>query len=388
METTTRLAQFAEDFTAPGGKRLMTVNPAVYTGSTVLFRSYKDLQNALSGSYPGINYGTDRLPPQRDFEAALCELEGGAACRAFQSGINAIINTLMTFTKGGDHILICDNVYGPTARFCQKVLTGYGVEVELLPPDIGEDISTHLRETTRLIFLESPGSNTFEIQDLRAVAEAIQGRDIVTVLDNTWATPLFLKPLELGFDVSIQSVTKYIGGHSDLLLGAVTVNERVKEQFLAFYHLMENFASPAGCAVALKGLRTLPLRLARHQESALAIARWLDQHPLVDTVLHPGLPSHPQHHLWMRDFSGSSGLFAFTLTQEPNDQCLAAFIDNLELFGLGFSWGGFRSLLTASRIKRNFPGPLNNRLLIRLSIGLEAKQDLINDLEQGLAHLL
>jgi len=361
------------------GKKVKTVNPPVYSGSTVLFDSYEDLTDAINGRYGGIAYGTDRLPNQRAFEEALCALEQGYVTRAFPSGINAIINTLLTYTKRGDHILICENVYGPTARFCKKVLTKYGVEVDFLPGTVGGEVTNHLRENTRLIYLESPGSNTFEIHDIPAVTAIAREREIITMLDNTWATPLYLKPFELGIDISIQSVSKYISGHSDLLLGAVTVNERYAREFTDFYRVMENFASPHDCALALRGLKSLHLRLRHHEHSALTIANHLQSHPLVDTVIHPALPEHPQHHLWQRDFHGSTGLFAFTFKQEYTPEQLATFINSLQLFGIGFSWGGYKSLITAGKYRR--ASCLGGKTVIRLNIGLEETEDLLADLE-------
>ncbi|MDH4317009.1 MAG: cystathionine beta-lyase [Desulfobulbaceae bacterium] len=367
------------------GKKVKTVNPPVYSGSTVLFESYEDLTAAINGRYKGIAYGTDRLPTQRAFEEALCSLERGFVTRAFPSGINAIINTLLTYTETGDHILLCENVYGPTARFCKKVLRKYGVAVDFLPGAVGEEVANHLRENTRLIYLESPGSNTFEIHDIPAVTAIARQRGIITMLDNTWATPLYLKALELGIDISIQSVSKYISGHSDLLLGAVTVNERYAQEFIDFYRVMENFASPHDCALALRGLKTLHLRLRQHEHSALSIARQLQIHPLVDQVIHPALAEHPQHHLWQRDFQGSTGLFGFTFKRDYTPEELALFINSLQLFGIGFSWGGYKSLITAGKYRRD--SALGGKTIIRLNIGLEEPEDLLADLEHGFTAL-
>jgi len=383
MKDSTKLIQSADCPGEINGKALKTVNPPVYRGSTVLFECYEDLRLANSGEYGGITYGTDRLPVQRSFEAALAELEGGRLARTFQSGISAITNTLFAFTKSGDHILVCENVYGPTARFCDRILSKYNVRTTYVPAVVGADIAAFIRPETKLIFLESPGSNTFEIQDIPAVTKIARQKGIITVLDNTWATPLYLNPFALGVDASIQSVTKYISGHSDLLLGAVTLNEKYAEIFARYYKTMEIFASPDDCYLALRGLKTLPVRLKQHERSALEIARWLQSFDLVSEVMHPALPSHPQYRIWQRDFKGSSGLFAFTFRDDIAEARIASFVNSLELFGIGFSWGGFKSLITAGRYRRPAGSQYAGKTVIRLNIGLEDPRDLIADLENG-----
>lgn len=385
MKESTRLINTAQCPAAVDGKPLKTVNPPVYRGSTVLFERWEDMQRAQSGQYGGIAYGTDRLPTQRSFEEALRDVEGGHLTRAFQSGISAITHTLMAFTRSGDHILVCENVYGPTARFCDRVLSKFNVQATYVPSAVGADITDFMRPETRLIFLESPGSNTFEIQDIPAIAEIAREKGIVTVIDNTWATPLYLKPFALGVDVSIQSVTKYISGHSDVLLGAVTVNRRCAESFANYYKTLEIFASPNDCYLALRGLKTLPVRLKRHEASALQIARWLETCDAVEEVMHPALPSHPQHRLWRRDFSGASGLFAFTFKKDWTPARIGAFVDALDLFGIGFSWGGFKSLVTAGQYRRPAGSRYAGKTVIRLNIGLEDPADLIADLKKGLS---
>ncbi|MDR3669361.1 MAG: cystathionine beta-lyase [Holophaga sp.] len=368
-----------------GGRPVRTINPALQRGSTVLFERYEDLAAANAGRYPGVTYGTDRLPVQRTFEQAMLELEGGGLTRAFPSGISAIINTLLAFTRAGDHILVCANAYGPTMHFCETVLARFQVETSVLPADAGAGIAGQLRPNTVLILLESPGSNTFELQDIPAITAIARERGILTVLDATWATPLYLKPFQLGVDVSVQSATKYIAGHSDVLLGVVTVTEALAERFDAFYRVMELFAAPEDCALALRGLKTLPVRLRQHSRSALQVAQWLCGQPLVDQVLHPALPSHPEHHLWLRDFQGASGLFGFTFKEEFPEARLAAFVNALRLFGIGYSWGGFQSLVTAARYPRALPSRYQDRTIVRLSIGLEDPEDLIQDLASAFA---
>jgi len=384
MKDSTELIKLTDYYDEINGKRVKTVNPPVYNGSTVLFEKYEDMVLARSGKYDGIYYGTNRLPPQRAFEEALRKLEGGHLTRAFQSGISAIINTLLAFTESGDHILLCENVYGPTARFCNEILSRYNVDVSFVHSAAGTNITKHIRQNTKLIFLESPGSNTFEIQDIPAITAIARERDIITILDNTWATPIYLKPFELGIDISVQSVTKYISGHSDVLLGAVTVNKKYAREFSNFYNVMEIFAPPHDCYLALRGLRTLHLRLQQHERSALKIAQWLQKVDIVDTVIHPALPTHPQHHIWRRDFTGSSGLFAFTFKEDHSEEEIASFINLLDLFGIGFSWGGFKSLITAGKYKRFSRSEYSGKTVIRLNIGLEDSDDLIKDLDKGL----
>jgi cystathionine beta-lyase len=368
-------------------KAVRTVNPPVYSGSTVLFANYEDLLLANSGKYEGITYGTDRLPTQRAFEEALRRIEGGRLTRAFQSGISAITHTLLAFTNSGDHILVCQNVYGPTARFCQKILTKYNVKVTFVPPAVGADIIEYIGPDTKLIFLESPGSNTFEIQDIPAITAIAKAKGIITVLDNTWATPLYLKPFNLGIDVSVQSVTKYIAGHSDVLLGAVTVNAKYAAAYANYYSVMELFASPHDCYLALRGLKTLPVRLRQHEVSALAIAQWLETNDLVERVIHPALAEHPEHQIWQRDFKGASGLFAFTFKADYSDQKIASFINSLNFFGIGYSWGGFKSLITAGKYSRSADSPYDGKTVVRLNIGLEDAEDLRQDLARGFENL-
>jgi cystathionine beta-lyase len=364
-----------------------TVNPPIYKGSTVIFERYADMVQINQNEYQGIIYGTDRLPTQRQFEEALRELEGGSITRAFQSGIAAIQTTLMAFCKSGDHILLCDNAYSPGQHFCKTILKKFNVDYTLIPPNVGADIEQYIQDNTVLILLESPGSITFELQDIRAIAAIAKQKDIVTVMDNTWATPLFLKPLALGIDVSIHSVTKYISGYSDVLAGAVTVGEKYSIIFDNFYKTMEIYTPAEECYLSLRGLHSLGPRLRQHEQSALTIASWLASHRLVDQVLHPALPTHPEHHLWKRDFAGSSGLFSFTFKEDYSQQQIGRFIDALQLFHLGFSWGGYKSLVTAGKIKRTTPCRYENKTIVRLNIGLEAVDDLQKDLDAGLSRL-
>jgi cystathionine beta-lyase len=363
----------------------LTVNPPVHRASTVLYESYESYLKADRKPYHGKLYGTYGSPVQLELENALAELEGGHACRVCHSGLDAVATVLMAFTRSGDHILLCDNVYGPTRDFGDRVLAKYGVEVEYLPPTIGGDIERFLKPNTRLVYLESPGSNTFEIQDVPAVVEIAKAKRILTVLDNTWATPLFFRPFEHGVDVSIHSASKYIAGQSDTLLGTITVNEERFAELEAFYETTERFASPESCYTALKGLRTLRVRLAQHQAAALEIAKWLEKQPSVETVIHPALENHPEHHLWRRDMTGASGIFGFVLEKEPSRAELSTFLDPMQVFAIGLSWGGFQSLIKAVRVTdRVHPFRYRDRTILRLSIGLEEVERMKVDLGEAL----
>ncbi len=383
MKRTTRLVSFDSTYQDEDAGQPKTINPPIFRGSTVLFNDYEDLTLANSGKHKGITYGTDRLTTQRAFEEAMRKLEGGALTRAFPSGISAIINTFLAFTGSGDHILICDNAYGPTARFCTEILTKYNIQTTFIPSASGKEIESYFQDNTKLIFLESPGSNTFEIQDIPAITTLAKNRGIVTVLDNTWATPLYLDPFALGIDISIQSVTKYISGHSDLLMGTVTVNEKWADTLKQFYRTLEIYTPEEDCYTALRGLRTLSLRLQQHEQSALKIAHWLESLPIIDQVIHPALSSHPEHQIWCRDFTGSSGLFAFIFKEDYAQDKLAEFVNSLQLFGIGYSWGGFKSLITAGKYNRSQESRYAGKTVVRLNIGLEDPADLLIDLKSG-----
>jgi cystathionine beta-lyase len=363
----------------------LTVNPPLHRASTVLYPTYESYLADDVKPYHGKLYGTYGSPVQLELEKALAELEGGHACRVCHSGLDAIETVLMAFTRQGDHLLVCDNVYGPTREFGDRVLAKYGVEVEYLPPTVGADVVRFLNPNTRVVYLESPGSNTFELQDVPAIVEVARRRSIVTVLDNTWATPLFFRPFDHGVDVSIHSASKYIAGQSDTLLGAIVVNQERFKELEAFYEVAERFAAPESCYTALKGLRTLRVRLERHQAAGLQIATWLSTHPAVETVLHPALETHPEHSLWRRDMTGASGVFGFILKKDPSREELSRFLDPMEVFAIGLSWGGFQSLIKAATVTdRALPFRYRDRTIFRLSIGLEDVGSLKNDLGEAL----
>jgi len=365
------------------------VNPPVYHASTILFPTVEALHAAQKKRDPlKSRYGRYGTPTTFALEQAVAALEGGHHSIAVGSGVSAIVVALMAYTKAGDHVLMVDTVYGPSRRFCDTVLARFGVTTTYYDPLIGAGIASLVQKNTRVIFLESPGSLTFEVQDVPAIAAVARQAGITTIMDNTWATPFFFRPLSHGIDVSLLSATKYISGHSDLMMGILTATE-------AAYPLLRRAADDLGpasgpddCYMALRGLRTLSVRLQRHQETGLTLARWLQQRPEVARVMHPALPDDPGHTLWKRDFTGASGLFAIEL-KPVAEAAVAAMLDGLELYGMGYSWGGFESLALPSD-----PRPIRSATtwagrgpLIRIHAGLEDPSDLIADLEAGFARL-
>ena len=362
------------------------VNPPVYHASTILFPSLAayDAPRTRDGYYYG-RYGT---PTTRALAEAVAGIEGGDFALVVSSGKTAITTVLMALTSAGDHILVTDSAYQPTRTFADGVLQRFGVETTYYDPRIGAGIAELIRPNTRLVFTESPGSLTFEVQDIPAIVGAAHAKGVHVVTDNTWAAGLYFKPFAHGVDVSIQAATKYIVGHSDVMMGTITATEALRAPIQDAYNELAGAPGPDDCYLALRGLRTMATRLARHQASALEIARWLATRPEVEAVLHPALESHPDHALWRRDFTGSSGLFAFRLPQVSRP-ALAAMLDHLELFGMGYSWGGYESLLiptTPGKIRTAVPWGHDGQML-RIHVGLEHTADLISDLEAGLARL-
>ena len=362
------------------------VNLPVYHGSTVLYETYEDfLQSENRRKLRNqVLYGRYGTPLSFALESAVAELEGASAAITVSSGLASITESLTAFVKQGDHILVTDSVYNPTRKFCDSVLKRFGVETTYYDPLIGDEIKDLIKSNTRVIFLESPGSLTFEIQDLPAITSVAREHDIITILDNTWASPLYLKPFDLGVDVSVHAATKYITGHSDAMLGIITSTDRCYDQIRDSVRLSGQCAGPDPIFLGLRGLRTLPTRLQRHWKSGLVIAEWLSQRPEVESVIHPAMSSHPGHHLWKRDFLGASGLFAFKL-HPVSEAALGRLLDTTELFGMGYSWGGFESLLipfdprpTRTATKWDARGPS-----LRIHVGLEDTDDLIANLEVG-----
>lgn len=355
------------------------VNVPVERGSTILFDSIADLtaSRARLGEY---RYGLQGTATHWALADALTGLEPGAAGTVLSSsGLAAITSVLFAVLSAGDELLVTDTVYGPTRKFCDTILKRFGVATRYYDPMIGGGVADLFGERTRAILLESPGSQTMEVQDVPAICDAARERGIATILDNTWATPLFFPAIAAGVDISVVAATKYIGGHADVMIGAATANE-------AYYPLIEQTSwdighalSPDDAWLGSRGLRTMGLRLRQHEEAALEVARWLKEQPQVGLVLHPALADCPGHEYWKRDFKGSSGLFSFELKGDP-----VAFVDSLTMFGIGFSWGGYESLALPVHPHRTVTKPPAENL-VRLHIGLEDPGELIADLAAGLA---
>lgn len=362
------------------------VNMPVCRASTILFKNLEDFEAGERGEYKLPTYGRYGNPTQLALEAALAELEGADHAMVVSSGLAAITAALFAFLKSGDHVLVSDNVYGPGRRVCDYELKRFGVEVTYFDPSIGAGVEALIQPNTKLLYIESPGSLTFEVQDIPAMAKVAHKHDIVVFADNTWATPLGLRPFELGIDVSMHSATKYISGHSDMLMGVLSCKE---SHYKPLIHTVRHFgACPAAdnCALALRGLRTMGVRLRHHQQSALHMAEWLKARPEVTQVFYPALPGAPGHEIWKRDFSKACGLFAFQMKALPHEK-LREFIDGLDYFGLGWSWGGFESLIIPVTLgkQRSATEWKHEGALIRVHIGLEDVEDLKADLAKAFA---
>lgn len=366
------------------------VNPPVYRGSTVMFRDLADMEareRALHAGDEVLWYGRKGTATSFAVAQALATLEGGYKTLLVSSGLAACGCAIQAFVHAGDHILVSDSVYGPTRHFIDTVLLRFGVAASYYPPTVGAGIAAHWQPNTRLVYLESPGSLTFEVQDVAAIAAVARAHGATVVMDNTWATPLYFKPFAHGVNVSVQAATKYIVGHSDASMGGITADREhwtaVREQAFATGLTVGG----DDLYLAQRGLRTLALRMERHWQSGLRIAEWLAARPEIATVLHPALPGAPGHALWQRDFLGASGLFS-VLFRPCSDTAFRAFVDRLQLFGLGFSWGGFESLKMPIAVRRTSPGSATAARAVagpglRLNVGLEAVDDLIDDLSAG-----
>jgi cysteine-S-conjugate beta-lyase len=358
------------------------VNPPVVHGSTVLYPTADDLR-AHRGEF---QYGRHGTPTTRALQEALMALEGPqcAGVGIAPSGLSAITTTLLAVLKSGDHLLVCDNVYRPSRNFCNGLLSRYGVETTYFDPLIGANIAGLFKSNTRAVLLEAPGSQSFEMPDIPAIASIAHARGALVIDDNTWATPLFHRSLDQGVDISILAATKYIGGHSDIMFGTISANSATWPTIAESIRLLGVCAGPDDVFLAIRGLRTLSVRLEQHQRSGLEMARWLAARPEVSRVLHPALESDPGHSIWKRDFTGASGLFSVVLQPAPQ-QAVDAMLDTLKLFGMGYSWGGFESLVisfdcanyrTATRWAPGGP-------TLRFHIGLENVEDLKADLARG-----
>lgn len=362
------------------------VNPPIYRASTVLFDNYAHMRERIKGiNEQQLFYGRRGTPTHWALREAMRELDDGAGAMLFPSGTASIMGSILSLVKSGDHILVTDSAYEPVRHACTGFLKKMGVETTYYDPLIGGEIEGLMRENTTVILVEAPGSLTFEIQDIPAIAKVAHAHGAYVIMDNTWGTPLLYKALEHGVDIVAHAATKYICGHSDVMMGIAVANERTWRQLENTNFSLGITVSPDDAALVLRGLRTLGVRLKAHEENALKVAAWIREHPMVDKLLHPAFESCPGHEIWERDFLGSSGLFSVTLKKGSYDDT-AALVDDMELFKLGFSWGGFESLILPSDPTRyrtatafHSDGPL-----IRLHIGLEDPDDLIADLAKGL----
>lgn len=378
----TLLAHVGRDPAANHG----VVNPPVYHASTICYPTLAAYEAAEQTPFDGTRYGRRGTPTTFALEEAVAALEGGFRAIAVPSGLSAITTTLLALLQAGDHLLMVDTVYQPTRRFCDVVLKGLGIETTYYDPLA--DVGPLIRANTKVIFLESPGSLTFEIQDVPAIAAVARAHGITTAIDNTWSAGLLFRPLDHGIDVSIQAATKYIVGHSDAMLGLIVCNEAAYLRVKRASAFLGVSVGPDDCYLALRGLRTLAVRLPHHDRTARAVAHWLAGRPEVAHVRHPALPDCPGHALWRRDFTGGNGLVSLVL-QPVGREALAALLDGLKLFALGASWGGYESLVIPfdPRPARTatvwpHPGPC-----LRLHCGLEDADDLIADLSAGLDRL-
>ena len=368
-----------------------TVNLPVYRASTILSTDMDSYIHRFDDekNFTDITYGARGTQNSRALGEAIADLEGGYGTIVTTSGLSAISVTLGALVSAGDHILISDSVYGPTRTFCNQVLSRYGVTTEYYSPDIGDAIAELIQKNTRLVLMEAPGSLTFEMQDIPGITRAAKEKGVLTVMDNTWATPVFFRPLEHGVDISIQAGTKYIAGHSDLVIGMVTSSSEATHRMLGSHaHNLGDAASPDDCYLALRGLRTLSVRLYRQQESTLKVAAWLADQPQVYRVLYPALVDDPGHALWKRDFKGASSLFGLAMHSE-DETAVKAMADSLKYFQIGSSWGGYESLIAFNHmpVARERVSWTDKPFMLRVHIGLEDPEDLIADLTQGLARI-
>ncbi len=376
MKDETRLIHTGRDSAGHIG----AVNVPVYRASTLLHPTLE----ALEGNTLAYGYGRRGTPTTRALEASICALEQGARTALTPSGLSACTAALMSVLKAGDHLLMVDSVYGPTRSFCNTTLKRFGITTTYYTPTISPgELHALMHPNTKAVFLESPGSGTFEVQDIPALAAVAHAGGASVIVDNTWATPLLCKPLALGADLSVNAATKYIVGHADALLGTITANESHAARMMDFHGTFGLTVSGDEAYLGQRGLRTLAVRLARHQETALKLAAWFATRPEVTRVLYPALPTDPGHAIWKRDFTGASGLFGVEL-KPVSKAALAALFDNFHLFGMGWSWGGFESLAVTTKLTRTAGGGYRPQgPLLRFHAGLEDADDLIADLSAG-----
>lgn len=361
------------------------VNTPVHRASTFVIDTYEHFLNCFEAPY---RYGRESTPSSTAFEQAIAALDGAAGCVVTSSGLAAINGAIMSFVAAGDHILLPDNFYGFARDFCNRTMARFGVEIEYYDPMIGAEIEKQVKKNTKILYLESPGSLSYEVQDIGAFVAVAKKHGLTTIIDNSWGTPLHLTPLALGIDISIMSATKYISGHSDMMLGVISCNEKTFKPVRDTIRQLGNCAGSEELYLGLRGLRTLDVRMERHRQSGLALANWLSGHDAVKKVLHPALPESPGHENWKKYFKGTSGVFAIVL-KETDRTKIAAMLDGMDIFKMGFSWGGYESLLfpeqlNPARITKPWEG---EGFLLRIHPGLEDIEDLQADLESGLQRL-
>ena len=365
------------------------VNPPVQRASTVVFNTVEEKRKAtVNRANKTLFYGRRGTTTHFAFQDAMVEVEGGSGCALYPCGTAAISNAILSFVETGDHILMVDTCYEPTRDFCDTIMKKMGVETTYYEPTIGKSIQDFIKPNTTILFTESPGSVTMEVQDIPTLARIAHEHDVIVMLDNTWAAGVNFSPFDFGVDISIQAATKYIVGHSDVMLGTAVANEKCWDQLREQSYLMGQCVSPDDAYLGLRGIRTLDVRLRQHAESSLKIAKWLETRPEVDHVRHPALESCPGHEFFKRDFTGGNGLFSFIL-KNSNPQATTALLDGMTHFSMGYSWGGFESLILANEPNsfnslRTVANPNFEGTLIRVHIGLEDVDDLIADLESGL----
>jgi cysteine-S-conjugate beta-lyase len=371
------------DVKVPEGYRSLA--SPVFRGSTTLFPDAASVNDSWDQYEVGYTYGLYGTPTTLELAGKVCELEKGYRTIITPGGQGAISLINLALLKNGDHILIPENVYTPNRHLARSVLRRFGVEVGFYPPEIGGGIKDLLRENTRLVWCENPGSITMEVQDVPAIAQAAHARGMLVALDNTWAAGVFFDAFAHGADITMQALTKYVGGHSDLLMGSVTVKDpKLYQQLGSTQQLLGSAASPDDCSLALRGMRTMAVRLKHIEASALRIARWLAARPEIERVLHPALEGSPGHELWQRDFTGSAGVFSIVFKPQAMKAQVLAFVDGLELFAIGYSWGGVASLAVAYDFHGAKGRPDYGHRIVRLNIGLEDTEDLIEDLDRSL----
>ncbi len=368
------------------------VNPPVYRASTVLSPTVGDLHEKVARrgrDEAGIYYGRHGTPTTRAFEEAVAELEGGYRTLIYPCGLSACTAAIMSYVGAGDHVLITDTVYSPTRNFANRFLARFGVETTYYDPLIGAGIDALIRPNTKLVYTEAPGSHTFEMQDIPAIAAAAHKRGVLVAMDNTWATPLYFRAFDHGVDISVQAATKYIVGHSDVMMGTITTTKEAWQKLRETHAQVGFSASPDDIYLAMRGLRTMAMRLPHHWEHGLKLAEWIQRQPEVERVLHPAMPHDAGHAIWKRDFTGASGLFGVMLKAGVTQAACDALIDGLELYGIGSSWGGYESLVLPTDVaksrtvtKWNPPGPV-----FRVHAGLEHPDDLIADMAAGFERL-